>query len=125
MPYSRMRNRPTVGFGPYVLLCSPSTTERVMVETRPVRSAYRFSALVRSDDALPGKLAELNMFRAGSVLWIPKERRGNNCVPRLSVYSFCCEKVPPIFTRWLPCNQEVLPLNCLMGLLRREGPLLL
>ena len=67
-PMLRWRTRPMVAFGPYVLLSSPSTTERVMEETRPVNSAYRFSALVRSDEALPGKLVELNIVTAGSVL---------------------------------------------------------
>ncbi len=51
---------------------------------------------------------------------MPKDTRGITCVPSLEVHSLIWEKLPPMFTRWLPCNQVALPVNCLMGLLRRE-----
>src|SRR5260370_23187576 len=79
-----------------------------------------FDVLVCSDYELPGKLAALNIASAGSVLWMPKETRGITCVPQLAVHSLIWEKLPPRFTRWLPCDQMAAPFNCLTGLLRRE-----
>src|SRR5947209_11540562 len=96
-----------------------------MEETRPVNSAYKFSAFPRSDADAPGKFAALNIERIGSVLCTPNEIRGITCVPQLAVHSLICEKLPPMLTKWLPWINVVLPLSCFTGLFRRENVLAL
>src|SRR5258705_8755623 len=95
-----------------------------MEDTRPVSSAYKVCAFVRSAFWLLGKLAALKILVApnatGSLVLTPKFTTGMFCVLNDCCHSLMREKLPPRFTRCALCVQLALPVNCSTGLLRRD-----
>src|ERR1039458_1831634 len=96
---SRMWSRSTAKFGPYVLVCSPSTAELVMAETRPARIAYRFAASLRLVALAPGSVAVVNSEVApvlsGSPVACPSVTVLRSEEFAAACHAFTCVKLPP------------------------------
>src|SRR5947208_2236975 len=91
-----------------------------MVETRPVRIAYKYCASLRCVLVLPGIESKVKMFATGSPEAIPMVMVGTTCVPFDCCQRLIWSNVPPKVTVCALAASVKLAANCFTGEFRRE-----